>query len=287
MAVVEDVKGFLRRVYEFLSELPSIIVSEDICSVIVFGSAARLSDFVSGVSDVDVLVLVRREPKKRVYDLEFMGTEIHVQLFTPEELDKMIYEGSPLGFMLKHSVVLLDRGCLSMVRSRPRVTEFTVRSLRRSTLAALGLAIECFYLGMLKESASHLYHSIRHLIRYLYTLSGDAESFPVSDEELLARSPEDLRSLFRKLIEMRRREVDVDELRQAIEEAIDAVARKLGLKKTGIEALEKLPSKPLTVVACEDSDWLVFRVEVKREEEIKILKLRGDSVTEIDRVFCD
>jgi hypothetical protein len=174
-----------------------------------------------------------------------------------------------------------------MVRSRPRVTEFTVRSLRRSTLAALGLAIECFYLGMLKESTSHLYHSIRHLIRYLYTLSGDAKGFPVSDEELLVRSPEDLRSLFRKLIEMRRRETDVNELRQAIEEAIDAIARKLGLKKTGIEALEKLPSKPLTVVACEDSDWLAFHVEVKREEEIKILKLRGDSVTEIDRVFCD
>jgi hypothetical protein len=117
---------------------------------------------------------------------------------------------------------------------------------------------------MLKESASHLYHSIRHLIRYLYTLSGDAEGFPISDEELLVRSPEDLRNLFRKLIEMRRREISTDELKEAIGEAIDVIARKLGLKKTGIEALEKLPSKPLTAVACEDSNWLVFHVEVKR-----------------------
>ena len=52
----------------------------------------------------------------------------------------------------------------------------------------------------------------------------------------------------------------------------------MGLKKTGIEALEKLPSKPLTVVACEDSNWLVFHVEVKSEEGLKILRLRGDSV---------
>jgi hypothetical protein len=59
---------------------------------------------------------------------------------------------------------------------------------------------------MLGESASHLYHSIRHLIRYLYTLSGDPEGFPVSDEELLLRSPEDLRSFLRKLTEMEERD---------------------------------------------------------------------------------
>jgi hypothetical protein len=88
--------------------------------------------------------LVRRDPRRRVYEFDFMDTRIYVQLFTPEELDKMISEGSLLGFMLKYSVVVLDRGCLSMVRSKPRITEFTVRSLRRSTLAALGLAIESF-----------------------------------------------------------------------------------------------------------------------------------------------
>jgi len=38
------------------------------------------------------------------------------------------------------------------------------------------------------------------------------------------------------------------------------ITRKLGLKKTGIEELEKLPSKPLMVVACEDNNWLVFCV---------------------------
>jgi len=86
---------------------------------------------------------------------------------------------------------------------------------------------------------------------------------------------------------MRRREIDANELREAIEEAIELIARKLGLKKTGIEALEKLPSKPLMVVACEDSNWLVFHVEVKSEEGLKMLRLRGDSVTEIESIFCD
>jgi len=86
-----------------------------------------------------------------------MDTEIHVLLFTPEGLGRVIGEGSLLGFVLKYSVVVLDRGCLSMVRSRPRVTEFTTRTLRRSILAALGLAIERFCLEMLRELASHLY----------------------------------------------------------------------------------------------------------------------------------
>jgi predicted nucleotidyltransferase len=46
--------------YELLSKLPNIIVSEDACSIVVSGSAARPSDFVLGVSDVNVLVLVKK-----------------------------------------------------------------------------------------------------------------------------------------------------------------------------------------------------------------------------------
>jgi len=283
----EDVKNFLRAAYEFLSELPNIIVSEDVCSIVVFGSAARPSDFVPGVSDIDVLVLVKRAPERRVYNLDFMNTRVYVELFTPEELDQMIERGSPLGFMLKYSVVLLDRGCLSMVRSRPRITEYTVKTLRRSVLVALGLAIESYYMEMPRESASHLYHSVRHLIRYLYSLSGYAEGFPVSDEELLSRGPEDLKGLFKKLIEMRRREIDVNELREAIEETVELITKKLGLKKTGIDVLEKLLGKPLIVVACENDGWLVFHVEIASETGLKKLRLRGTDIIEVENILCD
>jgi predicted nucleotidyltransferase len=283
----EDVKNFLGIVYEYLSDLPNIITSEDVCSIVVFGSATRPLDFVPGVSDVDVLVLVREIHERRVYDLDFMGTRVHVSLFTPEELNQMFEKGSPLGFMFKYSVVLLDRGCLSMIRSRPRITEYTVKILRRSVLVALGLAIESYYMEMPRESTSHLYHSIRHLIRYLYSLSGDAEGFPVSDEELLSRAPEDLRSFFKKLIEMRRRETNMNELREAIEETIELITKKLGLKKTGIDVLEKLPCKPLMVVACEDDNWLVFHVEIASEAGLRRLKLRGSDVIEIKSILCD
>ena len=287
MSSGEDVKNFLSTAYEFLSELPNIIVSEDVCSIVVIGSAARPSDFAPGVSNIDVIVLVREAPKRRVYRLDFMDTKVHVQLFTPEELDQMIEKGYLLGFMFRYSVILLDRGCLSMIRSRPRITEYTIKILRRSVLTALGLAIESYYIDMPRESASHLYHSIRHLIRYLYSLSGDAEGFPISDEELISQSPEDLRSFFKKLIEMRRRETDMNELREAIEESIELITKKLGLKKTGIDALERLSAKPLMVVACESDNWLVFHVEIANEAGLKKLRLRGSEIVEIENILCD
>jgi predicted nucleotidyltransferase len=75
---------------------------------VIFGSAARSSDFVLGVSDIDVLVLVRETPKRRVYHLDFIDTKVYAQLFTPEEPDQMIEKGYLLGFMLRYSVVLSE-----------------------------------------------------------------------------------------------------------------------------------------------------------------------------------
>ncbi|MEM1610786.1 MAG: nucleotidyltransferase domain-containing protein [Sulfolobales archaeon] len=280
-------ESFLATAYEFLSKLPGKIGLGDICSVVVFGSAARPSDFVPGVSDIDVLVLVEKAPEKRFHFLEFMGTRVNIVVFTPEDLNLLIEKGDPLGFMLRYSIVLLDRGCLALIKSRPRITQYTIRTLRKSIFAALGLAVESYYLETPKESVSYLYHSVRHLARYLYSLKGDEEGFPVSDEELLSRSPEDLRELLKKLIEMRRRETRTEELRKAIEESIELIARKLGLEKTGIEVLDSLADKLLAVVACEEDTWLVFRVELMSTTGLKRLRLRGSEATEVEDILCN
>lgn len=100
MLPMGSTEDFLAMAYRFLSRLPEIMGLEDICSVVVFGSAARPSDFVLGVSDIDVLVLVKKALGKRLHHLDFMGTEIDVAIFTPEELDLLIENGAPLGFML-------------------------------------------------------------------------------------------------------------------------------------------------------------------------------------------
>jgi len=79
----------------------------------------------------------------------------------------------------------------------------------------------------------------------------------------------------------------MNELREAIEETIELVTKKLGLKKTGIDVLERLSSKPLIVVACENDGWLVFHVEITGETGLKRLRLRGTDVIEIEDILCD
>lgn len=280
-------ENFPAMAYRFLSKLPEIIGLEEVCSVVVFGSAARPSDFVLGVSNIYVLVLVKKALGKRLHHLDFMGTEVDVAFFTPEELDLLIENGAPLDFMFGYSVILLDRGCLATIRSRPRITEYTRKTLRRSIFVALGLTIENYYLNILRKSASHLYHLIRHLARYLYSLSRDVEGFPVSDEELLSQSPEDLRKLLKRLIEMRRKEINIYELRNAVEESIELITKMLSLEKTGIDAIKSLPNKALTVVACEDDRWLIFHVEIPSRTDLKRLKLRGSEAIEIENILCD
>ena len=86
---------------------------------------------------------------------------------------------------------------------------------------------------------------------------------------------------------MRRREIDVNELREAIEETVELVTKELGLKKTGIDVLEKLLGKPLIVVACENDGWLVFHVEIASETGLKKLRLRGTDIIEVENILCD
>jgi hypothetical protein len=184
-------------------------------------------------------------------------------------------------------VILLGRGCLATIRSRPRITKYTKKTIRRSIFVALGLTIENYYLNILGKSASYPYHSIRHLAMYLYSLSRDVEDFPVSDKELLSQSPEDLRKLLKMLIEMRRKMINIYELRNAVKESIELITKRLSLEKTGIDAIESLPNKQLTVVACEDDRWLVFHVEIPSRTDLKRLKLRGSEAIEIENILCD
>lgn len=60
----EDARDFLRRVYEFLFDLPIIVAGfEDVYSVIVYCSAVS-QDFVPGVDHVNVIVLIERGPRR-------------------------------------------------------------------------------------------------------------------------------------------------------------------------------------------------------------------------------
>ena len=82
-----------------------------------------------------------------------------------------------------------------------KITEHTRRMLRKSIFAALGLALESYYLlEEYTKALSHLYHSLRHLIRYKASFKGFV---PVSDREVCnVCDSEELRMLYKALLKL-------------------------------------------------------------------------------------
>ena len=232
-----DVREYLRTVYSAVMEIltsPSIL--ENSCSIVVFGSAARPEDFVLGISDVDVLALTKDLPKRRRYEFTVFNSTVNVTVFTINEFKKLIKLGDPLVFMLKYSVILRDNCSKNILRSKPKITKHTKYVLRRSVFAALGLALENYYiLGNYRKAASHLYHSVRHLARYKALSKG---KLPVSDREVYECSRQPLKNLYLTLSNARRRGIGGGELRNLISRVVKLVAKELNLKATSLNILE-------------------------------------------------
>lgn len=274
----------LDRLYAFVRELPRLL-EEDVRSVIVFGSAARSEDFVPGLSDVDVLVLVEGLPRRRYYYFDVEGHEVNVVVYTFDELLALYSAGDPLAHMLRHSLVVYDSGLAEALPAEAEVTGHTLRALRRSVFAALGLAVEKYFAGFYREAASHVYHSARYLARYDCVLRGG--QFPVSDAEVRDAASGELEALFLSSFEARKREVTRVEAAALIERAIDVLCRYLGLKPTTLRQLEAAAwGDALTVMACEEAGSLVFKVERYLENGLKILKVRGEGVEEAENLVC-
>jgi len=273
----------LSRIREAARGLPALL-GVKARAVIVFGSAARPEDFVPGLSDVDVLIISEGEPKRRRYCLELLGHRFEVSVLKLEEVLKAFEEGDPLAHMLSRGIFAYDDGVSRLLPRSARVTARTAAALRRSAVVALGLAVESYFAGDLRKSASHLYHSLRHLVRHLSAARG--APLPISDSEVLAASPEDLRGLVSALIEMRRGQLSREEVREAIEEAIEALCRHLALEPTPLSRLEALAGTPELVVACEEGGHLTFRAELYTGEGFRRVRVRGGEVEEVDSILC-
>lgn len=277
-------EGLLERIRGFAKELPEAL-NVEAKAVIVFGSAARPSDFVPGLSDVDVAVIVEGEPIQRSYTIERLGHRFEISIWTLEEVLKLYEEGDPLAHMLSRGVFVYDDGVSKLLPPCAKVTVRTAAVLRRSAIVALGLALENYFVGDLRKAVSHLYHSLRHLIRYLRAVEG--APLPISNEEVLAASPMELRGLVKDLIARRGEEtLSPSEVRSAIEKAIQAVCRFLSLKPPALSKLEALVGALSVVAACEEEGHLTFRAELITDKGFSIVRIRGESVEEVNDIFC-
>jgi len=272
-----SIKKYLEDVYWVVKETLTSSIKGRLCCLVVFGSAARPEDFVKGLSDVDVLALTEDRPERRHYFFKALDSEVHAVVFAVDEFRELVEHGDPLAFMMKHRIEL--HGSIDDLLVNLKITERTAEVLRGSALAALGLALEHYYvLRDHVKALSHLYHSVRHVARYKASLRG---VFPVSDEEVLRECvDEQLRSLYWRLVKARRSEVDAGSLRCLMREAVSLISSELGIKEASLEKLEEVAAGgAVMVTASEENGCLAFKVEVFNGDR-RVLEVVGDEVRE-------
>ncbi len=271
----------LKKIYDFLKDLPKILDNEKIKSVVVFGSASRPKDFVLGISDVDVMAITHGKPRKRHYGLNVYGLRVEVSVLTAEEVKNVFKSGDPLSFMLKHGILLYDDGTYALMEKKVKITEVTRKRLRRSAIAALGLALESYFHGSYAEASSYLYHSVRHLVRYRFSLTGKAENYPVGDQEVYEKA-EDLKGTFMKLVRQRRRPPDKKKVKALTEEVIKLTSKELGLEAPSLKDMESIQGKIGVVAAHENKRHLIFRLALS---DSKILEFKGKETKKVNSLF--
>jgi len=248
-------------------------------SIILYGSACRDEDFVPGVSDVDLLIIADK-PSGDYLEFYIDKSRVDATVLTVKSVKTVFESGHPLSFMLKRGIVLYDDGTYESIPKEVRITDMTKRVLRRSAIVALGLAMESYFHELYLKSVSHLYHSVRHLIRYNFSLSGRAEDFPVSDGEVSEKAGS-LKEVFLKLVRMRRTSPEREDVRKAIDEVIRVISGGLKLRSAMLSDIERF--RGITeLVACEENGNLIFRI---RSADGKF-EIREGEIRSIESILC-
>jgi len=208
-------------------------------AIAVFGSAKRPEDYVEGVSDVDIAVIVDDESsREEARSIGEAGMEF--VFLTPSQLRELFNMGHPLAWLLTYdSRILHDDGVLqAMSQQRPKFTELTRDSMRRSTLVALSLGVEELYAGAFNLCISHFYHSMRHALR-LRALEKFA-NFPCSDREILATIQGFPAELFSQLVALRKdKKASEPVCRNVLEQLLNALYMVSNLKVPSLSGLQE------------------------------------------------
>jgi predicted nucleotidyltransferase len=262
----------------------------DVREVIIFGSAARPGDFVPGLSDVDVLVVTEGAPRRRslrfYHEIGSYEVRVEATLYSVDEIERLAEEGSTLIHMLRYSIQVYVRGDSVVARLKPRITDHTLQVLRRSTLAALGLALQAYFYGEYRRSVHHTYHSIRHLIRY--EVAREGKQIPISDGELLEVVGADTKDLVLELIELRRADPGEEEALKYMVKVLERVASRLKLVAPSLEHVVRAhrDSRVVDANICEEEGGIAVKLMVVSGVGTRTLKHSVDGVEEVESILC-
>ena len=273
-------KEYIEKMLDLLKELLSDHrLFPNLKFAIVFGSAVRPKDFVVGASDIDVLVVTDGEPRRHNIEIDLYYSKATITLMSIEKLNKIIEDGYPLAFMIcRDSKPIIDDGTYEKLikTMKPKITDLTLRVLRRSALAALELGLEKHLYELYRQATTHAYHSIKHAARYRALREKPfPEAYPISDDEVKDALTEEEREIFEETRILRRKEVTKEESINILDKAGRAISLILkcnipGLRKA-INIIEK--ETPGLVRLQDKGDKAVIIYEVIRGDKTKIIEI--------------
>ena len=204
-----------RRPLEVASKFSEVLLKDErvrhrIMSIVAFGSVNRPSDFLKGLSDIDVLVIVDRRSGSLESQIRHLASSVDYSLspvvLSRREFVSMLKAGSPGALLMLEGTLFHDKGVFSSAREAGfRPTEQTVRTSIDHAFRALSISINDYFSGLdLHESVNCAYHCARHALRALVVKETGA--MPMSDREVIqgASKHPGLQKLYREILRARR-----------------------------------------------------------------------------------
>lgn len=204
-----------RRPLEVASKFSEVLLKDErvrhrIRSIVAFGSVNRPSDFLKGLSDIDVLVIVDRGSGSLESQIRRLASSVDYSLspvvLSCREFVSMLKAGSPGALLMLKGTVFHDKGAFSRVRKAEfRPTEQTVKTSIDHAFRALSISINDYFSGLdLCESINCAYHCARHALRAL--IVKETGAMPMSDWEIIqgASKHPKLERLYCEIIRARR-----------------------------------------------------------------------------------
>ena len=206
----ENIEKILNNI---VNDLKSSL-GNNIKSIIIFGPISRLEDFILGLSDINMVVIVKEKPSiKKRYNVisRYARYRLNILFLDVKNLIDILKSGYPIGYWLVYdSKILYDDSTFRMIieKIRPIINEYTKESLFKLSLVALSLAAENYFSGFFLEAINYLYYSLKHAIEWACLIKFNL--IPTSNrqiKEFLAKMsyPIMVRLCFNKLISLRKR----------------------------------------------------------------------------------
>lgn len=137
-------------------------------AIVVFGSATRDQDFVEGLSDIDVLVILSRKDEKlkeKIQSIAGRFPRLSPAIMSRGEFLRKLKKGDPGVLLMCRGSVVYDSGFFQQSKTKVHITEFTHKRLLELAVCALELSTRNLFLDNLEEALSSAYHAARHALR--------------------------------------------------------------------------------------------------------------------------